>query len=215
MLFIITIHTKLYAWTVRKSVSQSSSGLSKNSPRISVSRLSKNSQEIHPMDFPKVVQKSIIQSQIFGTGMHDHFRPQNTKTICIDFKRELNQVEEKPLSLGVFRNSPIPVSARRSRRGETLFFLLRQKPTVRSLGNLKGRSSFSLYSLILFSFSLSFSPQFLLHRIVWSKVICDVLLATCHVPIISLGLPLSPYPNFWIFLLLSRDTWPSLGLWFD
>ena len=215
MLFIITIHTELYGWTVRKSVSQSSSELSENSPKISISRLSKNSQEIHPMDCPKVVQKSIIQSQIFGTGMHDHFRPQNTKTICIDFQRELNHVGENLLSLGVFRNSPIPVFARSSRRGETLFLLLQQKPTVRSLGNLEGRSSFSLYSLILPSFSVSFSPQFLLHRIVWSKVNCDVLFATCHIPIGSLGLPLSPYPNFWIFLLLSCDTWPSLGLWFD
>ena len=215
MLFIITIHTELYAWTVQKSVSQSSSGLSENSPIIPISRLSKNSQEIHPMDSPKVVQKSSIQSQIFGTGMHGHFHPQNTKTICIDFKRELNQVGEKPLSLRVFRNSSIPVSARSSCPGETLFLLLQQKPTIRSLGNLEGRSSFSLYSLLLPSFSLSFPPQFLLHRIVWSKVNYDVLLATCHVLIGSLGLPLSPYPNFWIFLLLSRDTWPSLGLWFD
>ena len=85
----------------------------------------------------------------------------------------------------------------------------------------KSREKVELLSLLLLpSPSFSFSPP-LFHSLCplaefgprWVK--CDVLLATCHLPIGSLGLPLSPYQNFWIFLLLACDTWTSLGLWFD
>ena len=126
-------------------------------------------------------------------------------------RQELNQVGEKPLPHGVYRENKILVSMRSPRRVEELFFLLRWKPTIRSSENLDRKWSFSLILLLL--------PLFPPPTEIWSKLVeWDVL--SCHVSPSHwlLDYTLSTYPNLWIFFLLSCDpcpTWVPLRLLFD
>ena len=136
-------------------------------------------------------------------------------------RQGLNQVGEKPLPLGVLRNSSIPVSTQSSCREEELSFLLRREPIVRSLEKLERRWSFSLYLLLLFPFSffsfflppISFSTKFF-----GPKSSGMSLLPHVNTPLALFGFPSSIHPKLWIPILLGGDTcptWAPLRLLFD
>ena len=136
-------------------------------------------------------------------------------------RQGLNQVGEKPLPLGVCRNSSISVSTQSSFHKEELSFLLRWEPTIRSPEKLEIRWSFSLYLLLLSPFSFF---SFLLPPISFSTELfgpkSSGMSSLPHVNILLalFRFPLSIYPKLWIFILLGGDTcptWAPLRLLFD
>ena len=121
-------------------------------------------------------------------------------------RQGLNQVREKPLPLGVFRNSTLLAPTRSSCSGDQLCLLSRRNLMDRSSENLERTESFSHYNISL-TFGFLFSPSLILFsQSIWSRLGSRGLVTHCHMS--------NPYwpPQDYLYPLPIYHGFPSNGM---